>query len=54
MVGSDGSTAKEDPKITGGINEADIVLNDVRTRALLDTGSCVSVMSESFFKIFFY
>jgi len=39
-----------DPKLLGDINEAKISINGKQTTALLDTGSCVSVMCESFFQ----
>ena len=38
----------KDPKLVGYINEADIEINGIHTKALLDTGSCVSVVSKSF------
>ena len=34
----------------GETNEATIEINNISTKALLDTGSCVSVVSDSFYK----
>ena len=41
------SNDKEDPKLVGDPNESEIVINGHLAKALLDTGSCVSVISES-------
>ena len=38
-----------DPKLVGDINETNIFVNSICTKALLDTGSCVSVVSQSFY-----
>ena len=38
----------KDPKMVGEVNEAEIMVNNIKTRALLDTGSCVSTMSQTF------
>ena len=40
------SNDKEDPKLVGDPNESEIVINGHLIKALLDTGSCVSVISE--------
>ena len=42
------SCLKSDPKLIGHPNEADIIVNGIHSHALLDTGSCVSVVSKSF------
>lgn len=39
----------QDPQLVGHSNEVDIDLNNISTSALLDTGSCVSLISESFY-----
>jgi len=31
------------------VNEATVLVNDIPVKALLDTGSCVSVMTRSFY-----
>ena len=50
MKGSTLSTNdKKDPKIFGEINEAKIDINNISTSALLDTGSCVSIISKAFY-----
>lgn len=36
--------------IVGSSNEVDIVVENVNTRALLDTGSCVSTISQTFYE----
>lgn len=51
MKGSYLSTRnKQDPKLVGEVNEANIKLDNVDTKALLDTGSCVSLIAETFYK----
>lgn len=50
VTGSNKGTDKKDPKMVGTVNEAEVSINGVRTRALLDTGSCVSVLSETFYR----
>lgn len=50
IKGSNQDISTEDPKLVGQSNETNILINDVRTTALLDTGSCVSVLSESFYE----
>ena len=40
----------KDSKLVGEVNEVPIVIGNQPTQALLDTGSCVSVMSEAFYK----
>ena len=50
VVGSNESTsAKNGPELVGDVNEVDIHLGGKETKCLLDTGSCVSVVSESFY-----
>ena len=53
MEGSNSGTTlcgdKTDPKIFGEVNEANIEINHIRTTALLDTGSCVSIISKAFY-----
>ena len=50
-IGSIGGTkVKQDPKLVGEINEVNVLVNDVNTQALLDSGSCVSVIAESVWK----
>lgn len=46
--GSNSGTDSTDPKLVGESNEVDILINGIPTTALLDTGSCVSVISEKF------
>ena len=49
MTGSTlGTTENKGPKIFGDVNEANLEINNICTRALLDTGSCVSILSKSF------
>lgn len=53
VKGSDKSTTEtKDPKYTlvGDTNEVDILLGNRPARALLDTGSCVSIVAESFYQ----
>ena len=54
IVGSDTSTSArlKDPNITlvGDVNEVEIHVDKKPVNALLDTGSCVSIVSESFHK----
>lgn len=50
VTGSNTGTNNIDPRLVGETNEAHILVNDIQTTALLDTGSCVSVISESFVK----
>ena len=40
----------KDPKLVGDINEAKITINNIDTIALVDTGSCVSLVSKAFYK----
>ena len=50
MMGSHvGTPGNKGPKIFGEVNEANLEINNVSTRALLDTGSCVSILSKSFY-----
>ena len=44
------STNYIDPKMVGEVNEAAIEIECVPSTALLATGSCVSVVSETFYK----
>ena len=37
---------KQDPKLIGDVNESLININGVQAKALLDTGSCVSIVSK--------
>jgi len=39
-----------DPELVGKVNTVNIIVNNIPATALLDTGSCVSVLSESFYK----
>ena len=53
VEGSDESTDQvKDPKLVGEVNEVDINIGSIHVpaRALLDTGSCVSLVTESFYK----
>ena len=51
VTGSTCSTqANKDPKLVGDVNEATIHINNIQTRALINTGSCVSVISNSFYQ----
>ena len=47
-MGSNVSHNLGDPKMIGNVNEADIEVNGAKTRALLDTESCVSVIAQAF------
>lgn len=40
---------KEGPQLVGHTNEVNILLENIATTTLLDTGSCVSLVSESFY-----
>ena len=40
----------KDPKLVGEVNEAKITINNIGTVALLDTGSCVNSVLETFYK----
>ena len=46
---SNRSTKNTDPKLVGETNEVNINIKNIPTTALLDTGSCVSVISNSFY-----
>ena len=39
-----------DPELVGKVNTVNIIVNNIPATALLDTGSCVSVLSDSFYK----
>lgn len=43
-----GTQANKDPKLIGNVNEATVHINDIQPRTLIDTGSCVSVISKTF------
>ena len=51
MEGPDQSTSNqtEGPKLVGNTNSVDIEINGFPVKALLDTGSSVSVVSQSFY-----
>jgi transposase InsO family protein len=50
-VGSDSSTGdNKDPKLVGDANEVEILIDNKPVRALLDTGSCVSLVTDSFYR----
>ena len=51
-MGSDSSTYMDnhDPKLLGCVNEVEVAIGNTATQTLLDTGSCVSLISESFYK----
>ena len=40
----------DDPKLCGNVNEASIEIEGINTKALLDTGSCISTMSKVFYE----
>jgi len=51
VVGSNrGAESSVDPKLVGETNEVNVLINDKPLHALLDTGSCVSVISHSFYR----
>lgn len=55
IVGSNGGATtfnKNDPKLVGTSTEAAIKLNNIDTTALLDSGSCIFSVSESFYNEF--
>ncbi len=37
------------PQLVGNLNEANISINGTEAKALLDTGSCVSILSKGFY-----
>ena len=45
-----GSTENKGPKIFGDVNEANLEIINISTRALLYTGRCVSILSKSFYE----
>ena len=48
MTGSTlGATENKGPKLFGDVSEANLEINNICTRALLDTGSYVSILSKS-------
>ena len=50
VVGSnEGTKKKPDPVLVGETTKVSISLDKINTSALLDTGSCISVVSESFY-----
>lgn len=50
VVGSCKGTYEISPHMVGEVNEAAILLNGHDTTALLDTGSCVSIVAETFYR----
>lgn len=48
-VGLTDSTYKQSPKMVGPSTEAEGTINDIVTKALLDTGSCISSISKIFY-----
>jgi len=49
VIGSNwGAESLVDPKLVGETNEVNVLINGKPLHALLDTGSCVSVISHSF------
>ncbi|VDI74748.1 Hypothetical predicted protein, partial [Mytilus galloprovincialis] len=42
--------AKPDPRLIGSANEVTVILNGLTTKALLDTGSTVSTISQEFYE----
>ena len=50
VTGSDRGTNKSDPKLVGETNEVSVKINGQQTTALLDTGSCVSVIGSGFYQ----
>lgn len=51
ITGSNRGTKRniEDPKLVGTSNEAHIRINNIETTALIDSGSCISSISKSFY-----
>lgn len=49
VVGSNQGTNYQGPKLVGETNEVEIEINNVKTKALVDTGSCISTLSQSFY-----
>ena len=51
VVGSDPSTDSGDngPKLVGNVDEVQIRIGNIPTQSLLDSGSCVSLVAESFY-----
>ena len=52
MNGSHQGTDKKrpDPQLVGDSNEVKVILGNTETTALLDSGSCISSVSETFWK----
>jgi hypothetical protein len=54
MTGPQGSTKqnlnKKGPNLVGTSNESSVIVNNIETTALLDTGSCISTISDKFYK----
>ncbi len=52
MAGPDSSTGhdKKGPQLVGDVNEAEIQINNIDTKALLDTGSCISILAKQFYE----
>ena len=50
VVGSNkGTKQKQDPVLVGSSTETDIKINGIPTTALIDSGSCISAISKTFF-----
>ena len=51
VQGSNSTTSGKDndPKLVGSTTETDVLIEGIKARALVDTGSCVSCVSESFY-----
>ena len=41
---------KKEPELVGETNEVKVLINNIDVNALLDTGSCVSAMSKTFYE----
>ncbi len=44
-----GTRRRQDPILVGSSNEAEVKINGATTTALIDTGSCISSISKSFY-----
>jgi hypothetical protein len=49
VLGPDLGTNKHDPLLVKNINEAQITINYVSSTAFTKSGSCVSIVSKSFY-----
>lgn len=45
-----GADKKQDPQLVGETSEVEVSIEGVKTKALYDTGSCVSTIGETFYK----